>query len=1107
MSSNFKTKLNPRNLFRSVLVLMMLFFQVSLFAQGRQVTGTITDGAGVTLPGVNVVIKGSTFGTITDFDGKYVISVNKESDVLLYSFVGYLNKEVTVGNQSQINVVLKEDVLQLDEVVAIGYGIQKKSDLTGSVSSVKAESLKSMPVSRVDDALQGKAAGVQVLQNSGQPGAAPVIRVRGLATVNGGNPLVVIDGVSGGSLGDLNPADIESIEILKDAASQGIYGSAGGNGVILVTTKHGNSGKMKVNFDLFAGIQQPWAINVDVCDANQYAEIYNRNVKAGYFPTDGKNYYNHIDTTKQLSSTNWLDEIFRTSFVQNYNLSLSGGNKTATYFLGIGYSDDEGTLMNTFSNKFTVRLNSDFQIAKWLKVGESFNFTNNTTSNQNERNVYNSPISNAIQMLPFVPIYAPANEDGTFNYAYKESGLASNVLNPLAQIASNKNESKSNSMFGNVYAHAEIIKGLSVETRFGMNYNPTIYNQYIPARIIGTTGSEQSATQSSSIVTYNKNTTESSGWQWQNFLTYNFSIDKNNFTIVAGMESGKGKYYFSNKSKNNFEGSEAVNPEKWKEYSDTSNYMTNAEKTISTSGYAYFGRLNYDYNGIILLQANFRRDYNSKFGPNNRAGNFPSISAGLKFSELDFVKNLNIIDFGKIRAGYGATGNSDIQPFLYLNSFAALTSLGYPFDGTNTGTGAALLTAANPDLAWETVVTKNIGLDLGLINNRLNLSVDLFQRSNKEMLLSKSVPMYVGFFVTNAGTELGDANLETRPTVNYGTLNNRGFEVSAVYKDKVGAFNYEINANITRATTVIDDIGDPLKDGDTRGLSDVCRTVNGQPVSAFYGYETDGVYQESEFEWYKSNKGKWANTLVDENGSIVVEGTDASGNAVSYKTLRKDAKPGYFKYKDQLTIDTDGDGKADAKDGTITSADMVNIGDPNPKFTFGLGATIFYKAFDMNFFFQGSYGNKIFNTMKYDSYSSNNGGVNWSSDALNAYIPATYDNSNKNVAPVLVNEAYNTNTGIGRMDGDLNSSSFYVEDGSYLRLKNIQIGYTLPASISSKMKMQRLRVYLGAKNLLTFTKYTGFDPEVGENSILVRGFDTGTYPQSKMFIFGLNVSF
>jgi len=1092
MISRLTYQSNQRSFIRSFFLIFLLAIQVTVFAQGKQITGTITDESGTSLPGVNVVIKGTTIGTITDFDGKYAINVSRENDVIIFSFVGYFEQSIPVANKTQINVVLKEDVQQLNEVVTIGYGIQKKSDITGSVASVKAENLKNTSSNRTDEALQGKAAGVVVLQNSGQPGSAPAIRVRGLATVNGGNPLVVIDGVGGGSLGDINPSDIESIEVLKDAASQGIYGSAGGNGVILVTTKHGNAGKLKVNFNAFAGIQQPWAINVKVADAQQYAQLYNQYQqilgKKDYFPTDGTNYLNPIDNTV-LKSTDWTKEIFRTGVVQNYNVSLNGGGKVSNYFFSLGYSGDQGTVLKTYNNKVNVRLNSDHKITKWLKIGENFSFTNNENSSQGERNEYGSPLATSIQMLPFVPIFAT---DGSGNYNNAEAGLACNIKNPLAQIEFSNNLSKNNSLFGNAYLRADIIKGLSFESRIGMNYYEGSYIAFTPVHSIGAVGKENPS-QGVSINSYNRNVNGGSGWQWQNFLTYNFDFEKNNFSIVLGTESGRSKSTFTNKTKSNVE----VETSAWKDYADTTGFNTDSKKEIETSGYAYFGRINYDYAGILLLQANFRRDYSSKFGPNNRVGNFPSVSAGLKFSEFEFIQNLNVINFGKIRVGYGETGNSDIQPFLYLNSFGALNVLGYPYDGNNIQPGAALLTAENADLKWETVVTKNIGLDLGLLKNKLNFSIDFFQRSNKDMLLRKSVPLTVGYMVTNAGVELGDPNLDTRPLVNYGTLDNRGFEVSAGYKDQVGDFKFEINANLTHATTIIDDIGDPLLAGQGRGLSNVCRTQNGEPVSAFYGYKIEGIYQESDLTWYRNIKNKkWFSIPADANGSVTISNTaDKNLNPIVITAKSNSVKAGYYKY-----VDASGNG-------SIGAEDMVNIGDPNPKFTYGFGGNMEYKGFDLNFFFQGSYGNKIFNMLKVNSFSATNGGLNWSPDLLNSYVPATWNTSVADSDPTISVEAKNADSGIARMDADLSSSEFYVEDGSYLRLKNIQIGYNLPKSVISKLKIENFRIYVGAKNLLTFTKYTGFDPEVGETSILERGFDRGTYPQSKMFLFGINASF
>ncbi|HPR31037.1 MAG TPA: TonB-dependent receptor [Prolixibacteraceae bacterium] len=1094
-----------------ILLFFLLIIHTFAFGQGIQITGMVSDDSGQPLPGVNVVLKGSTVGTTTDFNGNYILSVKKESDVLVFSFIGYLDQSVTVGTQNVINVVLKEDILQLNEVVAIGYGIQKKSDVTGSVSSIKAESIKDMPTTRIDEAIQGKAAGVMVLQNSGQPGAAPVIRVRGLATINGGTPLVIIDGVSGGSLGDLNPADIESIEILKDAASQSIYGAAGGNGVILVTTKRGKTEKLSVTFDAYAGIQKPWAVNVDVCDAQQYAELYNIYQgtlgKEPHFPYDEATgqYLNKNDNTP-LQNTDWTNEIFRNALMHNYNLSLSGGGKVSTFFFSAGYTGQQGTIHKTYNDKINIRLNSDHKITQWLKIGENFSFTNNVRSGMFERNEYGSPLATAIQMLPFVPVYT---SDGSGNFAFKESGLSSNIKNPMAVIEYDNNINKGNSLFGNAYLRADIIRGLSFETRLGLNYYDSNYQSYTPIHTIGE-ADDANASQSATLADYTRNNSYGYGWQWQNFVTYNFSIEKSNFSILAGFESGRSYYDFLNTSRSYSSDEEilATIDSNWKAFSDTTGFLKNSGKPTESSGFAYFGRITYDYNNLLLIQANFRRDYSSKFGPNKRVGNFPSISAGLKITEFDFMKSIGFLDLAKLRVGYGSTGNSDIQPHLYINSFGELPILGYAFDGVNVSPGAALLTAANFDLRWETVITQNIGLDLSMFNNSLNVTVDLFERSNKDMLLRKSVPLTVGYMITDAYQELGDGQLDTRPLVNYGTLKNRGWEAYASYRDQIGDLTFELNGNITQATTIIESIGDPLYAGSGRGLSNVCRTIEGETVSAFYGYEIEGVYQESEFMWYKNKAKKWTRAAVDPNGGNKIAGAfDIDMNPLDLSTKNANAKPGNFKYKDQLTEDTNGDGIADATDGKIDANDYVKIGDPNPKFVYGFGGSLQYKGFDMNFFFQGSYGNQIFNMLKVNLYNTNNGGLNLSPELIDAFIPAQYNTDDKMIPPVELSPASNTATGMTRMDGDLSPSEFYVEDGSYLRLKNIQIGYTLPASVTSKIKAKRIRIYVGAKNLLTLTNYTGFDPEVNETTLLERGFDRGTYPQSQMFMLGINAAF
>jgi TonB-linked SusC/RagA family outer membrane protein len=1102
MISNLTSQSNQRSFIRSKLMLIFLLaFQITVFAQGKQLTGTVSDESGATLPGVNVLIKGTTIGTITDFDGKYTIAVNKENDVLTFSFVGYFEQNIPVANKTQINVVLKADILQLNEVVAIGYGIQKKSDVTGSVASISAATLEKQASIRVDEALQGKAAGVMVLQNSGQPGSAPAIRIRGLATINGGNPLVIIDGNSGGSLSNLNVGDIESIEVLKDAASQGIYGSAGGNGVILVTTKKGKSGKIKVDFNSYVGIQRPWSTtNVPVCDAQQYAEIYDVHKTAAgaqpYFPYDSSTgqYLNPL-TNQPLASTNWIDEVFQSGVVQNYNISLNGGNKNSNFYLSIGYSAEKGTLKRTSNDRWIIRLNSEHKIGNRIKIGQNFNISQGTNSGQNERNEYNSPLSTAVQMLPFVPVYAT---DGSGNFAYSEAGLPSNIQNPMSQIEYNNNLTRSNSYFGNAFVRADLIKGLSFESRISGNYNPSSYVGYTPKYQMGRKDNPNpSQTQLNNTVNYNEN--KGYGWQWQNVLTYATTFaDVHHLNVVAGMESGYSIYKNINRQGLGTDPGvkDSLNNLDWKAFNDTTGLRIIQDNQSESSGYAYFARVTYDYNGIYLLQANFRRDYSSKFGANNKAGNFPSISAGIKFSEYNFIKNLGFVDFGKLRIGYGETGNSDIQPNLFLNSFGQLPMNGYPFGGA-TRAGASLLTAANPDLKWESVVTENIGLDLRFLQNRLSISAEVFQRKNKDMLLRKSVPLTVGYVITDAGQELGNANLDTRPLVNYGTLNNKGYEISFDYKDQIGDFKFSVNANITHAITVIDDIGDPLYAGSGRGNTNVCVTKNGESVSTFYGYKIEGVFQETDLYWYKhSVSKKWNSVIADPNGATIVPKTvDINLNPIEVKTKSSTAKPGYYKY-----ADLNSDGKIDTKD-------LTAIGDPNPDFTYGIGANFEYKGFDLNLFFQGSYGNDIYNLLKVNSYSGNNGGLNWAPELINAYIPAIWDSKDLTKEPFIATEAKNTDTGLTRIDGDLSPSDFYVEDGSYLRLKNIQLGYTFPSSFNKKLNITSARVYIGVKNLLTFTKYTGFDPEVGETTILERGFDRGTYPQAKLFTFGINLSF
>ncbi|MBN1951370.1 MAG: SusC/RagA family TonB-linked outer membrane protein [Bacteroidales bacterium] len=1099
--------MKPKLKIAALLILLGCVLQNSLFGnppnsadvnqQTVTVTGTVTDvNSGEALPGVSIQVNGTTRGTITDANGKYVIEVST-GDVLVFSYVGYLQEQVAVGDQSVINMAMAEDIIGLDELIVIGYGTQKKSDLTGAVASISVDDMQKIPNTGVSSMLQGMAAGVQVLQNSGQPGSEPIIRVRGLATVNGGAPLVVIDGISGGSLADLNPADVASIEVLKDAASQGIYGSAGGNGVILVTTKKGTKGKLKVNFDQYTGVQYPWKTTSDAVNAQEYAELYNvykeyKGLEA-YFPYENGQYMNPLDTPATvLESTDWVKEIFRTALVNNTNLSISGGSDVGNVFLGLNYNLEQGTLLKTDAEKYVIRLNSELHLLKKrVTIGENFNLAQAGSSNQFERNEYGSPLATSLQMFPFIPVYA---EDGSGNFAYRGAGLSCNIANPMSQLEYRNSRARSTSVNANAFIRLEILKGLTFESRYGFGYNPTSYRQYSPSYQIGELDNI-SPSMSSPFHQYQYNVTLSNSWQWQNFFNYNFSLaNTHNFALTAGYEAGYSRYEFTNRQ-NSYD-TVYFALEDWESYADADTMSILQTKMTETTGYAYFFRVGYDYKGILLMQANLRRDASSKIGPNNRVGVFPSYSIGLKFSELGFIKDLGIFDLGKIRVGYGETGNSDIQPFQYLGTIASLPMHGYPLDGTNTIPGAGLITASNLDLRWETVVTSNLGVDMSFMQNRISLSFDLFKRRNQDMLLRKSVPTAVGYYVTDANNELGDSQIDTRPLQNYGTLNNRGFEITASYKDNAGALHYEISGNITRAITTIDDIGDPLTNfGDGRGVGDVCQTHNGGAVSAFYGYQTDGVYTEEDFVWLQAENGRWRQIAVDENGATTFEGRDINGDPIIVNSTAPSARPGDFRYMDLN------------QDGAINSLDYTAIGNPNPDFTFGLGIYLEYHNFDLNMLWQGSYGNDIFNLMKVNSYNIENGNLNISTGLQEAYIPAVYEAGTATTPPTVLIDEQNVNTGIKRMDGPLSQCDFFIEDGSYLRLKNLQVGYNFPVASMEKIGLQKLRVYVNTLNLLTFTNYTGFDPEVNETSLLERGFDRGTYPQPRMVTLGINCIF
>lgn len=1076
---------------RMLLLLVSIIFVGSLYAQERTITGSITDKAGVPLPGVNVVLKGATSGAITDLDGKFSIRVPGNDAVLSITYVGYIKQEVPVGEQTVINVQMEEEVKVLSEVVVVGYGVQKKSDLTGAVASVSGDNLKKVPAIGVDQALQGRAAGVNIISNTGMPGGSSTIQIRGISSMNGTKPLVIIDGVPSSVeylSQDLNAGDIESLEVLKDASSSAIYGATGGNGVILVTTKKGKSGKTVTTFDYYRGWQNPWK-EIEMCNSQQYVEMRNNIAAMKYANTSmTAPFVPYSDRPDTFPYYNWQDVMLRTSVMENYDFSISGGNEKSTFMIRTNYMQQQGILRKSDFSRFGLRINSDHKLSKLFKIGENASFVYTKLNGYREADftseyaVNNTGVfQGVLTMYPFIPAY---NDTG--GWAMTPDGSQ----NPkIAEDIKNRQEYRYK-MGGNAYIDFNLFKGFTYTTNLSSYVNFDMDDEYKRAFSYSPTVFN---TQAASSVY--KLMAKSFGWTFQNYATYSTKVfTDNNISLMAGMES-----HFDNYLNMSGTRKDIIDLPAEMRYFDAARDNASVDQFVrggasdnESSTYAYFGRLNYDYKGKYLATFNYRKDYSSRFGPENRSGVFPSYSFGWKFSEEEFMKSVQFLSFGKVRYGWGKTGAN--APGIYSYYATVVPSQGalrYEYDTTTFSEGSAPVKVANRAIQWESMIMTSVGLDLGFFNNKLNITADYFNRHSEKMFLYKDLPAPVGVYqFLSDQTQLGG---EARPLVNAGTMLNKGFEFSIGYKKAEGELKSSFDLNITFASNEMTEVGaDSIAYGRIGvNLANFVINKKGNPVAQFYGLKTNGIFTEKDA----------ATRIVGGNSQVYVWNQPYTINATTGDTVfaQPSAKPGDLRY-----VDMNGDGR-------INDQDKVMIGNPSPKFTFGFSCNFEYKNFDLNLFFQGSYGNKIFNGSKFYLMGQDVAG-NYMTSQLNQYRSPV-----RNAAGELVDPG-NTNTSLFRLDprgqnGNLTRvSDIYVEDGSYVRLKSIQLGYTIPKSICSKFGVESLRFYVGAKNLLTFTNYTGFDPEIGNNDItgnsLLLGIDKGgVYPQPRVFLAGVNLKF
>lgn len=1018
----------------------------------QTINGKVTDLVnGEALTGVNVVIKGTTKGTITDIDGAFQIVANS-NDVLVFSFIGYRQQEVAVNGKNSINVLLEQSTETLDELVIVGYGVQSKKVVTGAISQVDAESIQRVAVTGLDQAMQGKVAGVQVTQNSGAPGGAVSIRVRGTfsATSGANEPLYVVDGVPlntnpmqvqtasgtqmGNAISSINPADIESIEILKDASAAAIYGSRAARGVVLITTKRGKSGEGVISFDAYYGIQSLQK-QIPMANATQWGnfQVYVSEISKQKLVADWKD-----DPSVLGVGTNWQDEVFHPAAVQNYNLSFSGGNDRSTYSISGNYYNHDGIILNSNFKRYSMRVNTDNKVKSWFNAGNSFYFGRTQDIYVRTDDQHHGIIKDILQQTPALPLM---NEDGT--YAGPVGAYMPDIDNPYAKNITIDQNIARNKLIASVYGEIIFSKNLRLRSNFGIDYTNTNQLWFEPTYVRGSLKSE-----TAKLIEWKMEHTQ---WINENVLTYSNSFGKHNVVALAGI-SAQEHFYNGIKA-----GGTGFQDESLKVINQSSLDSRTSEGWKGHGAIAsQFGRITYDFDSKYLFTANIRRDGSFKFGPENRWGVFPSISAGWRFTAEPFWENFsNILSEGKLRAGYGQVGSDAINDYEYLSTINT-TQIYYVFNdasGQELYAPAAVPTKAeNPKLKWESSEETTIGTDLAFLNNRLTLNMDYFIKNTKDMLITKPIPATSG--------------MSSSPRVNGGKVQNKGFEMEISFRKVTGDFQYSIGANFTSIQNKVLYLAGEEDKFD--GM--FSRTMEGYPIGAFFGYQVEGIFQTQD--------------EIDELNNKL---TSTDGSKVNYQSAG--TAPGDIKFKDIS-------GPDGIPDGRITPLDRTILGSPHPAFTYGFNLNLSYKGFDMVAVVDGIYGNQIVNTTR--MWTENLGLKR--NLTLEAYENYWRPDRPGNIYPRPVVNDVNQNNRF---------SDRWLEDGSYVRLRTLTIGYTIPTEVAAMFKIKSMRLYLSGQNLWIHTKYSGYDPEVGifQGNSLNAGIDYGRYPSPKTIMFGVNLRF
>jgi TonB-dependent starch-binding outer membrane protein SusC len=1052
-------------------MLSLLIYGMALslaYAQERMVTGKVSSAEEGALPGVNIIIQGTGQGTVSDIEGNFSITVPGPESVLVFSSIGYTTEAVTVGNQSVIDMVLVADVTSLKEIVVTGYASQEKKDLTGAVGVVKPEELTAMPQGNIVNQLQGRIAGVNITQDS-RPGETARIRIRGISSISGANdPLYIVDGVPTGSIAHLNPEDVESLSVLKDAGAASIYGSRASNGVVVVTTKKGTKGAARVTYNMYVGQQDPGKGPIDnILTSDEYADLTwqvlkNQNLTAPinhplYGTFDPSNPGEPGTPPSWAAETNWWDEITNPALIMNHDIALSGGNDNASFYGSLGYFDQGGVTIYNFYKRYSARFNSEFKIKDRVTIGENMSvmyWRRNNVSNQDE----GTPLMNTYRLQSLTPVIVDQEIDGITHYFmpgdWGGTGIAAGMGNQ-GNYVSNRTRSKDNlgqdiRIIGNVYADVKILEGLNFRTSIGGNWGQWYWTNW--------QGATYENAENRATSTYQEGSGWGSEWTWTNTLTYNKQFGDHRILAVGGYESVKtgigrgmdatrGNYFsedLSYRTLNN--GANIIG----------ANSYYNTPRTLVSS----FIRADYNFKEKYYLSGTFRRDGASVFGSENKWGNFPSVSAAWRITEEGFLSGATFMPELKIRGGYGTMGNQlpvSPQNQYYLYGGGIGDSY-YDLNGTGNSSlqGFRPTTIGNDAVKWETNVYTNIGFDAGFFNNTLEVVFDWYSRTSQDLLFRPEVPAIYG--------------AATAPVLNIGEMRNSGIDMQIIYKRIWSDFNFSANATMTTYSNEIVGIAPNFDFFDAGGsrIGSFSRSQVGRSIGEFFGYNVIGLFQ-----------------------------TDAE---VSGAPVQTGAEPGFFRYEN---VDTEAtvtdDTSPDFGRQVINPDDRTFIGNPHPDFTYGLNLDFGWKNFDLSAFFYGSQGNEIFNYNKWwlDFWPSFQGQK--STDLLyRSWLPNRTDTEVPKASNI---SNFSTNT---------QSTSYYVEDGSFLRLRQIQLGYTFPKATVGNV-FSNLRVYVQGVNLFTITGYSGMDPEMsysgessGDNNF---GVDRGNIPVVKQYLFGINMGF